>query len=420
MKDNELKDKFILKLKHDNNSFSEEAVKNEEEMVKTIENQQKEIIELQKVVVNLKKIANNIKTKDTKNSCTQTEEKICTSKNIITKKLTQNKPSDETIKNSQHNINGSSTMNVGNNNLSTELEKLNIINKKMKEEIDNLKIKNDNLVAEIEVMKRNIRETIGPAKQTRDNTNQPKEPQQFPTIPKQYVTRKKILILSDQHGRNLNKNLRKQDSLNQFHVESLLKPGASYENILDDVELLVKSYTKADFVIVFAGANDFQNCKYPKMRNICNKMKLCAHTNFIFLSTPKLCVNKNNSLINKCNNKLAELLVKLNNYTQGIMSFIDINDEMDIKLPNFEICTKIANVIHSTHNFSKNLIFINTDQSNLNEHEASLINISDDTQTGLGILDVPHATNYGANKELISDKDNFLFPRLSQTDLITG
>lgn len=437
VKDNELKDKYILKLKHDNNSFSEEAVKNEEEMVKIIENQQKEIIELQKAVVSLKKVTNNIKIKETNNSYTQTVEKNCNIKKITTKKLGQNKPSDETIKNIKQNTNRTSTMNVGNDNLNTKLDKLNTLNVKKKDEIENLKIKNDNLVAKSKINKKNTRETMGSTIQTGNNIIQPNESQQPSRISKQYEKRNKILILCDQHGRNLNRNLSKHDSLNQFHVESFLKPGANYENVLNDVELLVKSYTKSDFVIVIAGSNDFQNLKYPKMKNICNKMKLCAHTNLIFLSTPKLSVNKNNRHINKFNNKLGEFLAKLNNYTEGLMSFIDINGKTGIKLGNFEICTKIAKVINSINSISKNLIFIDTNQTNQSEHERSLINISDITQCGSELSDNSVVTNFGANKDdkhknllssgnidhndcnsdLISNKDHFLYPHLSQVDL---
>lgn len=76
-KDNKLKENYIQKLKHDNKSFTEEAIQNEEKMSEIIENQQKDITHLKTYIEDLKKQLKNTDNsgKDTKTICTQTDEK---------------------------------------------------------------------------------------------------------------------------------------------------------------------------------------------------------------------------------------------------------------------------------------------------------------------------------------------------------
>ena len=75
--ENELKENYIKKLKCNNQSFTEEAIKNEEELSEKIKHQQVEISELKKLIVDLRK---QIKTelngnKDIRTNSTQTIEK---------------------------------------------------------------------------------------------------------------------------------------------------------------------------------------------------------------------------------------------------------------------------------------------------------------------------------------------------------
>ncbi|CAG9824527.1 unnamed protein product [Phaedon cochleariae] len=76
----------------------------------------------------------------------------------------------------------------------------------------------------------------------------------------------KILILSDQYGRGLGKTL-------QFHmgcttVQTITKPNAKYEHIINNAVKLSEDFTLADNMVIIAGYNDFQQGKYPSFRNI--------------------------------------------------------------------------------------------------------------------------------------------------------
>ncbi|KAJ8927490.1 hypothetical protein NQ314_020039, partial [Rhamnusium bicolor] len=152
-------------------------------------------------------------------------------------------------------------------NMQRKTENLTIEHDKILEQLDKLKEgcnKNNNPPAELKITNKVLEESIRTTKPAGSNNSiQQEKPQIYlSTKSKLQNTRKnKILVLSDQYGRNLNRCISKQATLNKFQVESFLKPGANYENVLNDVVQLVKSYTKSDFVIVIAGANDFRNSK---------------------------------------------------------------------------------------------------------------------------------------------------------------
>lgn len=87
--DNEQKDEYIRKLKNDNSSFAEEAIKNEDEMNKIIHDQAIEIGNLKKYINKLKKSINS-DLKETKTVGTQTEIKTTTKVKNSDNKKTKN------------------------------------------------------------------------------------------------------------------------------------------------------------------------------------------------------------------------------------------------------------------------------------------------------------------------------------------
>ncbi|KAG5898513.1 hypothetical protein JTB14_038467 [Gonioctena quinquepunctata] len=98
------------------------------------------------------------------------------------------------------------------------------------------------------------------------------------------LSRNKLMILSDQQGRNFNKIF--QSVTNKFSVESFIKSGASFLCVIENIKELSSSYNQNDYVIVVAGLNDFRNGKVPPLKNIMAKLSNCVHTNIVVLSVP--------------------------------------------------------------------------------------------------------------------------------------
>ncbi|CAH1100212.1 unnamed protein product [Psylliodes chrysocephalus] len=201
----------------------------------------------------------------------------------------------------------------------------------------------------------------------------------------QSTSSKNTLILGDEAAINLNKYMRQSPGFKSFNIQSIIKPGGNFDNVLKNVAELVKTFSLSDFVIVVAGANDFHMSRVPKFRNICSKLKLCTHTNFIMVSVPILRRHSDKNLIKKFNLKLDHFLDKLDNYTEGRMLYVNINSEQGAKLKLSGIIRKISVAISNSKNVCKNLKFINTVKSK---------NTNCNMSTNLGSIDLTGLNNF--------------------------
>ncbi|KAG5878279.1 hypothetical protein JTB14_031540 [Gonioctena quinquepunctata] len=134
----------------------------------------------------------------------------------------------------------------------------------------------------------------------------------------------KILILCDEIGYGLRKSMSKSIG-EEFTIETIIKPGAYFVNVIEDVVELSMNFGLNDYIIVIAGSNDFNSKKYPSFREINSRIKECSHTNIIFSSVPYGKQVKLNDFIYKFNIKLNEYTYKLNHYAEGDIFFIDLN-----------------------------------------------------------------------------------------------
>lgn len=145
----------------------------------------------------------------------------------------------------------------------------------------------------------------------------------------------RILILCDQTGYNLNKALKRR--LNQFSIQSVVKPNALYRDIIENVVDLVSQFTLNDYVIIAGGYNDFRNRVMPSLRGIHSLIKHCTHTNIIFTSTYYLGIDPLNESIYEFNNALNNYVFYLNQYSEGTINIIDVN--------KFSIINRIGNIV---------------------------------------------------------------------------
>lgn len=233
------------------------------------------------------------------------------------------------------------------------------------------------------------------------------------------LKQQRVLVLTDDFGHHVNHILRNKLSESDYNVECFYKPGASYENVIGDLEKITKGYTNRDNIVIIAGSNNFDNViKFPKIRNILNKIELCPQTNFIFVGVPYCaCPNINKSIYN-FNKKLYSLIYKLNICMPNYFSFVDVNVGVN-RIRKSRLSTMICDTILSHRcSLPKNLIFVKATQNtplelDLDTNSSKLLPEANTSPACESIL----ATQTVANKTIIQNTTNFLYPRLSQMPL---
>ncbi|KAG8309336.1 hypothetical protein J6590_088682, partial [Homalodisca vitripennis] len=109
------------------------------------------------------------------------------------------------------------------------------------------------------------------------NTNKKKETQR--TSAHNTELQRKVLILSDSHGKNLFRGVQSRSFDN---VTVITRPGAPLQHVTSDIEQLTHDFTANDYVVVIGGTNDVGK-KQPN--SIVNQLKevhsFTKHTNLI-------------------------------------------------------------------------------------------------------------------------------------------
>ncbi|KAG5864687.1 hypothetical protein JTB14_030281 [Gonioctena quinquepunctata] len=169
----------------------------------------------------------------------------------------------------------------------------------------------------------------------------------------------KILILCDELGYGLGKSITKFIG-NEFSLETLIKPGAYFVNVIEDIINLSTNFGLNDYIIVLAGSNDFHAEKFPLFREINSKAKCSSHTNIIFSSVPHGNHVELNDFIYKFHLKLNDYSHKLNHYAEGDISFFDLNNVKGSMISRKEIVKKNLNIILRKKQV-KNLKFVSVE-----------------------------------------------------------
>ncbi|KAG5865096.1 hypothetical protein JTB14_000871 [Gonioctena quinquepunctata] len=167
---------------------------------------------------------------------------------------------------------------------------------------------------------------------------------------------KKIIILADETGRGLNEELRKRFINEDIDISSIMKPGSSYDKVIDNIENLTLSFTCQDLVIIMAGKNNFSRNKYPSIRNINHKLKTC-NTNVIFLSTPML-TDLHSDRRTNFNKKFYDFFEVSNKYNKIAVSWLNIDNSYGQMLNKYKILLLIEKAGIEKRN--NNLTFIET------------------------------------------------------------
>ncbi|CAG9765220.1 unnamed protein product [Ceutorhynchus assimilis] len=224
------------------------------------------------------------------------------------------------------------------------------------------------------------------------NTITPKASKPLSDTNRQKNSLHKLLILTDEHGRNIDRNIRKHLDSAAVKIEALIKPGAQYSSVLTGLECCIKGYSRHDCVVIVAGSNDFLNNKRPKFSHIHEIIKKCTQTNFIFLACPTLRKNRNNDYIHHFNNNLEKVIGAFNRISESSFDYININTDGGFRVRNWLIGRMIAESIQ-----------LNTLHTELNNSILSVNNRSFHTQAATLATDrSPQAFNYTRH---LNDKD---------------
>lgn len=371
--DSEQKNKYIQKIRAEHKAFLIEATKREEELLELLQQQEEKISELNVCITELKK---SVRTSH------------CTTSTIST----QTMHFDNT-----KNCSTSTDLSMQNLNFLISDKKLTVSTKSKEAQKPNDKIQ----------VQTNL--------DSRENEN---------CLNRNDKGKKnQILILSDEN--DINWQIRKILDLQLYETMSIKKPGALLDQVMENIEILTKNFTFHDFVIIIGGSNDIKNKRIPLFRSICNKLKLCSHTNILFASVPYV-ENKQNSnrLIYKFNTKLNDFLSKFNNYTEGVIKYVEINIEHCRKFRKSMVADQIFNTMSSAKYMIKNLTFIKTsDHINYDE-----LNLSQTTEpsapTSKATSPTITAVPSGAPDVLIIEEEknpssNFLYPCLAEISFQT-
>lgn len=224
----------------------------------------------------------------------------------------------------------------------------------------------------------------------------------------------------------MNLQLRRCLDLSLYEIISVKKPGALLHQVIDNMETLARNFTFQDHIIVVGGRNDIDINRIPSFRNICDKLRLCAHTNVIFASVPYyLKDSRKNKLIYKFNTRLYQFLNKFNACSEGQFNFAEINNSHSRKFNNHIAASNIMDSITDTKGLFKTLKFIQTSGVYNSVSAAAqephfltpVVVTLDDSAFDSDSLSPTSVDDKVVSSEIPSS--DFLYPRLSQVSLLT-
>lgn len=195
----------------------------------------------------------------------------------------------------------------------------------------------------------------------------------------------RVLILCDEFGRHVNRSLLDLPKCKDYKIETIIKPGACFGGLMEDVTRLLGCFTSSDHVVIVGGANDFVDNNSPFIGDVLARIKQCLHTNVMVASVPVVPANKHNRrFISRFNKKLENFILKVNNFMECSASFLNISDKKGRKLDSLGIAVRIADILRSPGT-SKNLIFVKTNQDNTvgTSHEKVLDCVSNDGEVDI-------------------------------------
>lgn len=164
-----------------------------------------------------------------------------------------------------------------------------------------------------------------------------------------------------------------------YSIESIIKPHAFYESVIEDVVSLSKQFGKNDCILIIAGANNFVKGKYPSFKKLNSKLRHITHTNIVLTSVSPKLYERNKQFVFKYNRALQHYALKLDNYAYAKVSYLDLS-----AYKASEVFSRLVKVISVRKKLGDtNLVFIESrdsyvrsDKNSLPEQESQMISRS--------------------------------------------
>lgn len=167
----------------------------------------------------------------------------------------------------------------------------------------------------------------------------------------------RVLILCDQYGSSLGRMVKLK--LQSCSVQTIMKPNAGYNEVIEDIVNLSKDFTTDDHIFILAGSNDFRLGRYPSFKSINSKLKHCTHTNLHLVSVPFLERGCDlDKFIGKFNKKLDGYASKLSNCARGNVTFVDTKGIGRLSMFKKGVVEMIKSRVLSNTFINKTLTFI--------------------------------------------------------------
>lgn len=325
-----------------------------------------------------------------------------TLKKILDKKIPRSPNTSYEIVISNNKESGKQESNQINLVLQNKLAAMDSENNELKEQIKNLTLKLNELHAKCDMKTKiinDLRDIIKKPNQSCDVTTQTtslfrtasRETQtiplstssigsqtlnEFPALAKPITVqnnsttaaKKKLLILSDSHGRNFQSFL--QDKLPAFNVFTFFKPGAQLSDVIKDLGPLTANFTKQDFVFILGGTNNFPNNNLNIPNTLKKIVKSINHTNLIFSTIPyRYDTPSLNNSIYYINDILFDVISdKQNCYLFDLNFYLERKDYTAHRLHIRKeakniLCNKLINIINFNMSFECNQTIHSHNQS---------------------------------------------------------
>ena len=117
-----------------------------------------------------------------------------------------------------------------------------------------------------------------------------------------------ILIVGDDQCRGATQ-LMQDYSKAGFHIETVVKPSATFEDVTGGIVQMARGFGKSDFVLIFAGTNDVLREKEFDRKKVTDLIMCLKHTNVCVTSVPLLNTKpKYNVFVNDFNDKMRQIV----------------------------------------------------------------------------------------------------------------
>lgn len=165
------------------------------------------------------------------------------------------------------------------------------------------------------------------------------------------ISKNKVLLLSDSHGRGYSDILENYLGKN-YEITSFVKPNATLNGVVDHLTSLISSYRKNDYVIIIGGTNNYPNNFLRLTDTYESIVQQCKRTNLIMCTTPyRPNVRFLNNDIYYMNSILYDIIMKYQDcYLLDINFYLKDSDYkrdgLHFKFPGKDfLCNKLSTVI---------------------------------------------------------------------------